>query len=385
MVRIFKKFTFEAAHQLIGYDGGCANVHGHSYKLVVGLKGETIVDGPNSGFLLDFRELKAKVKRLFLDDWDHSFLAEGNEPVLQALQASGSSVTLLGFRPTAENMCCHILKLLLEDDLPVESVKLWETATSWAEAQVEDFDFSENQIAQEADLSLTLPVSELFGPTIQGEGLEIGRKSLFLRLYGCDDRCAWCDTAYAWDGRESPKEMTLQTVFEGILERSEATGCRHVTITGGNPCIHNTPMRALLLHLREAGFQLSLETQGTAIPDWLGLLNCVTISPKPPSSGNATAEEQVLRFIGALEPLPYSVKIVIFDDKDLEYAKEVFHGLPQGCCGCFLQPCHSGGNLEDGIRAYEELCRKVLADPALDNVRILPQLHTWVWGNEREV
>jgi len=384
MIRIYKEFTFEAAHQLIDYDGGCANVHGHSYRLAVGLGGETIPDGPNRGFVMDFRALKARVKALFLDDWDHGFLAEGTEPIVASLRAQGSKVIVLGFRPTAENMSRHILTLLLQDGLPVQTVKLWETATSWAEVRAEDVTLSQRPAVRDADRSLALPVSELFGPTIQGEGPEIGQKSLFLRIYGCDDHCTWCDTAYAWDGSEQPSMMPVGAVLDRLKELAAQTGCRHVTITGGNPCIHGDAMASLLLLLREAGFRLSLETQGTAAPDWLGLLDLVTISPKPPSSGNITEAYEVSAFIGALGRVPYAIKIVIMDDRDLSYAKDIFCAAP-GAQGHFLQPCRAAHAHEDVKAAYARLCENVLADPELENVRILPQLHTWLWGDQREV
>lgn len=47
-----------------------------------------------------------------------------------------------------------------------------------------------------------IPFLEVFGPTIQGEGMVIGKKTMFVRTYGCDYGCVWCDTAYTWDGSE---------------------------------------------------------------------------------------------------------------------------------------------------------------------------------------
>lgn len=391
MVRIYKDFTFEAAHQLEGYEGACANVHGHSYKLRVGLSGMPEEGrGPSGDFLMDFSIFKKRVKEIFLDEWDHSFLARGDEAILPALKEHGSKIVNLGFRPTAENMCRHILWELHLSGLPVESVILHETETSCAEARLEDLICEEYRCPNEKlpDINRTLPISEIFGPTIQGEGALIGKKSIFLRTYGCDDKCSWCDTGYAWDGQEQSKRMTLSEIHNSIEGLSADSGCHHVTITGGNPCIHGASMGDLLKLLKSEGFTLALETQGTALPDWLGLLDSVTLSPKAPSSRNITEEAGLLRFISMLRGagVSYSIKIVVFDDEDYDYAKRIYRA---DCLtdDFFLQPGNPEGefDLTQAIGRYESLVKKALGDSELNNVRVLPQLHTWLWGNEREV
>jgi len=139
-VKVCKIFTFDSAHQLIGHKGKCANVHGHTYKLEVVLKGT--IQGPENpsdeGFVLDFSDLKAAVKEHIVDKLDHAFIAAGNEPALAVLRETNSKVALLGFRTTAENMSMYICHRLREAGLPVYSVKLWETPTSWAEVMAED-------------------------------------------------------------------------------------------------------------------------------------------------------------------------------------------------------------------------------------------------------
>lgn len=139
-VSVCKIFTFDAAHQLIGHKGKCSNLHGHTYKLEVVLKGVPSVEEGQSdeGFVVDFSDIKAIVKQLVVDRLDHAFLAMGNEPVLETLMATGSKVALLSFRTTAENMSAYIAYELKRASLPVYSVKLWETPTSWAEVLASD-------------------------------------------------------------------------------------------------------------------------------------------------------------------------------------------------------------------------------------------------------
>jgi 6-pyruvoyltetrahydropterin/6-carboxytetrahydropterin synthase len=139
-VKVCKIFTFDSAHQLIGHKGKCANVHGHTYKLEVLLKGK--LQGPDNitdeGFVIDFSDVKRMVKDLVVDDLDHSFIAAGNEPVIRTLMETKSKVSILGFRTTAENLCMYICHKLREAGLPVFSIKLWETPTSWAEVLAEE-------------------------------------------------------------------------------------------------------------------------------------------------------------------------------------------------------------------------------------------------------
>jgi 6-pyruvoyltetrahydropterin/6-carboxytetrahydropterin synthase len=139
-VTVCKIFTFDSAHQLIGHKGKCANLHGHTYKLEVKLKGPVI--GPDNasdeGFVIDFGDVKRIVKELLLDQLDHSFLAMGNEPVLETLRETGSKVTLLGFRTTVENLSMYICHQLKEAGLPVYSVRLWETPSAYAEVLASD-------------------------------------------------------------------------------------------------------------------------------------------------------------------------------------------------------------------------------------------------------
>lgn len=134
-VAVGKIFTFDAAHQLVGHRGKCANLHGHTYKLEVVLKGPVIRESgvSSEGFVMDFHDVKRIVKERIVDLWDHSFLAMGNEAVLETLYQSNSKVALLGFRTTAENLSSYICYALKQAGLPVYSVKLWETPTAWAE------------------------------------------------------------------------------------------------------------------------------------------------------------------------------------------------------------------------------------------------------------
>ncbi|ULO10113.1 6-carboxytetrahydropterin synthase [Paenibacillus sp. 19GGS1-52] len=139
-VSVCKIFTFDSAHQLVGHKGKCSNLHGHTYKLELVLKGIPLVEEGHSdeGFVIDFGDIKNSVQQSLIDHLDHAFLAMGNEPVLETLMNTGSKVALLSFRTTVENMSCYIANNLKQAGLPLYSVKLWETPTSWAEVLAAD-------------------------------------------------------------------------------------------------------------------------------------------------------------------------------------------------------------------------------------------------------
>lgn len=127
-----------------------------------------------------------------------------------------------------------------------------------------------------------LPISEVFGPTIQGEGPAAGRAASFLRFMGCNLSCAWCDTPYTWDGtrHDLRAERTDMTVRE-ILRRLPRAGV--VVLTGGEPLLQQgrAGWRPLLRGLAELA-DIHIETNGTIAPDpvTLGHADLIVVSPK---------------------------------------------------------------------------------------------------------
>lgn len=141
MIRLTKEFSFESAHALWGYDGKCREIHGHSYRLFVTVKGEPIADeqSPKLGMVMDFGELKAIVAREITDRLDHSFVMRRTEQAEALAAAMGSqftNVVLVDYQPTCENMLIDFaarLKAALPDGVTLHSLRLHETATSFAE------------------------------------------------------------------------------------------------------------------------------------------------------------------------------------------------------------------------------------------------------------
>lgn len=228
------------------------------------------------------------------------------------------------------------------------------------------------------------PVIEIFGPTIQGEGAEAGLPTHFVRFGGCDYRCSWCDTMYAVDPavvRATAERLSTPAVLDRVA--SLPSGPRWVTLSGGNPALQHAQL--LVDGLHEAGYLVAAETQGSVWRDWLGDLDRLTISPKPPSSGMATVRlrEQFEQFMecatsaGARSVL----KIVCFDEIDLRWAKDVAAAHPD--LALYLSagtPIPAPADIRAAVgERYRWLCEQVAGDPALANARVLPQLHVIAW------
>jgi len=139
-IRVTKEFHFEMAHALWNYDGVCKHIHGHSYKLFVTIAGEPIndPDDPKLGMVLDFTDLKKVVKEPVVDMLDHSLVLNrtAGEKIPDDSNQMYKKVHLFDFQPTCENLVIHIAETVrasLPAGIELFSVKLYETATSYAE------------------------------------------------------------------------------------------------------------------------------------------------------------------------------------------------------------------------------------------------------------
>lgn len=145
-IRLTKEFSFEAAHALEGYDGACREIHGHSYRLFVTVKGEPLTDeyDPKHGMVMDFGLLKRIVNEQIVSRLDHAFIirrSEQGESLRESLAEHFSRVVMVDYQPTCENMLVDFADRLLEalpDEVQLYSLRLHETATSFAEWFADD-------------------------------------------------------------------------------------------------------------------------------------------------------------------------------------------------------------------------------------------------------
>lgn len=145
-IRVTKSFNFETAHALYGYDGKCRNIHGHSYKLFVTVMGTPNQNSndPKFGMVIDFGDIKRIVKTEVVDRFDHSILLNVNSPhkeLGEKLSSEGHKVIFTDYQPSCENMLIDMVNLIrpkLKSSIDLQSVRLHETETSYAEWRAED-------------------------------------------------------------------------------------------------------------------------------------------------------------------------------------------------------------------------------------------------------
>ncbi|WP_289141975.1 7-carboxy-7-deazaguanine synthase QueE [uncultured Brevibacillus sp.] len=239
----------------------------------------------------------------------------------------------------------------------------------------------------------SIPVLEIFGPTIQGEGMVIGQKTMFVRTAGCDYRCSWCDSSFTWDGtaRDEIKQMTPEAVYQELIRLGQ--DCfSHVTISGGNPALLAS-LDGLVQLLKERGIRTAVETQGSKWQSWLHDIDDVTISPKPPSSGMTTdldALDQIIHALMASNHQGLSLKVVVFNDDDFAYAQSIHQRYPS--VPFYLQPGNNDLTTADTVdlrdkllESFEWLIDRAMEAPGMNDAKVLPQLHALVWGNKRGV
>ncbi len=231
-----------------------------------------------------------------------------------------------------------------------------------------------------------LPVIEIFGPTIQGEGFLAGKRTHFIRFGGCPYRCTWCDTMYAVDPEQVKKNATWMTPPEIIKVLAKLPPSKWVNLTGGDPVMWNLEELVQDLSLR---FHITVETEGALWRDWLTSCDVITLSPKPPSSGMLDKlDHDVLWNYACVGTAIKVMKIVVFDDEDLEFARDMFAryhefehfitpGTPQGC---------SDDETKHLITdRFGWLSNRVLMHDDLRDVAIIPQLHVLAWGTRAGV
>ncbi|HVJ93821.1 MAG TPA: 7-carboxy-7-deazaguanine synthase QueE [Labilithrix sp.] len=224
---------------------------------------------------------------------------------------------------------------------------------------------------------------EIFA-TVQGEGTSAGVPSVFVRLADCNLRCTWCDTKYTWEWTKYDRstetiELAPGEIEERVLEAA-GDGVRNVVFTGGEPLLQQDELVALASRLREHGFRVEVETNGTVAPTeaFAACVDQWNVSPKLASSGNtdrARHRPAVLQWFAAR---PNSVlKFVITSDADIAEVIELTEALAIPRERVLLSP--------EGVDAATLAGRsRWLADECRTyGYRLGTRLHVFLWGSER--
>lgn len=207
-------------------------------------------------------------------------------------------------------------------------------------------------------------VNEIFY-SIDGEGLRAGELAVFIRLAGCDLRCSYCDTGYAMD-ENAGTEMDVSEIVDEV----SGYGCRNVTLTGGEPLIHEGAL-GLVEALTRNGFQVNIETNGASpIRQFLFPETIITMDYKCPSSG--CEESMLLENLGLLRPQD-ALKFVAGTGEDLERALEIMKKYEPKATA-YLSPVF--GSLEPAAIV------DFMKEHRMERCRLQLQLHKYIWDPE---
>lgn len=216
-------------------------------------------------------------------------------------------------------------------------------------------------------------VTEIFR-SIQGESSRAGRPCIFVRLTGCNLRCRWCDTAYAFHGG---RRVTVEEVLDQVRELAGRNGSRIrlVELTGGEPLLQpeTVPLAERLL---AEGYEVMIETSGERFVGDLPWQVVKIVDVKCPDSGEG--ETFNLANLGAIDGKD-EVKFVIASQRDYEFAREFTreHRLPERVAHVIFSPA-----APDPDGSWEGLEPRLLAEWILDDrlpVRFGAQIHKLIW------
>lgn len=257
-----------------------------------------------------------------------------------------------------------------------------------------------------------IPVVEIFGPTIQGEGAVAGCQTFFLRLGLCDYKCVKCDSLHAVDPKAvkaHARRLTQKEIADEVLNQMSHT--EWLTLSGGNPCIHD--LSEFVATIKAAGKKICVETQGTKCPKWLDFVDLITVSPKGPGMGEKFNFQELMHFVCQYAH-KLCIKFVTFSAQDLEFVAGVIEELekvsdddadlaygigdiidnrfyislgnptpPTLDSSLALNDVSPDNHVLDLLKSYDILAQQIMQDKRLLHAKFLPQLHVLVWGNQK--
>ncbi len=171
-------------------------------------------------------------------------------------------------------------------------------------------------VAEQWQDGMWLPLVEDFY-TIQGEGFHAGKPAYFIRLGGCDVGCRWCDAKFTWNARSFPPVPVGE-----IVNRAVECAAAAIVITGGEPALY--PLGPLTAELKARGFEIFIETSGTA--PLSGTIDWICLSPKrqqPPLSGVLARADEL--------------KVIVQREEDIVWAEQNASKVRSECL-LYLQP-----------------------------------------------
>ena len=248
-----------------------------------------------------------------------------------------------------------------------------------------DYKNSQKQFMSPEDISSNeekMLVSEIFY-SIQGEGVTVGKPSVFLRLATCNLHCIWCDTPYTWDWKRY--DFQKEVVFvskDDVRDKILGYESRRLVVTGGEPLLQQNVLVRLLRDLKPNGFYIEVETNGTLQPisSLIRIVDQWNVSPKLENSGNSQNNREEVACYRLFRSLPKSFfKYVIQRPEDVREVDRLVTTYQLRQEQVILMP---EGVERDVISKrgvwLESLCRE-------RGYNFSSRLHIKLWGNLRGV
>lgn len=222
-----------------------------------------------------------------------------------------------------------------------------------------------------------MQVVEIF-KSIQGEGTLIGSPMVFIRLWGCNMACTWCDTRYSWapEFKEITKreDYTPEELAKFLLRTySEVTW---FNFTGGEPSLWDKDIQQTTILLQSKSKKVCIQTNGKEWKEIFTILDKVCMDIKCPKSG----EKSDLRSITKLRAQD-ELKFVLESKEDILFAKEIIENYPSKGT-IIIQPVLLS---QEPLQTYYDRIRLLISEfdsLPIEKVRILPQLHQLLWRDQ---
>lgn len=232
--------------------------------------------------------------------------------------------------------------------------------------------------------AITLPVSEQFGPTLQGEGPHAGRAVQFLRLGGCNLSCSWCDTPYTWDGKRYDLRAELTPTAAGEIAARLIPGIPLV-LSGGEPLLHQDRkgLQHVLDRARHRGCEVHVETNGTIAPvsQFRRRVDVFAVSPKMAHAGTHRGRQDAALhrdWAGLARKNPdVFLKVVVRDRRDVVETVRMADELGWPRAQVWVMPL--GTTTEELLARWPEIA----AAAAESRINASQRLHVLAWGDTK--
>lgn len=242
---------------------------------------------------------------------------------------------------------------------------------------------SQEACMQNSKQSMSLPISEIFY-SIDGEGIRTGLPVIFIRLFGCNLKCSYCDSLYACTAAEDNSHdtqnfytMTIERILE-VIKQYEP--CKAVTVTGGEPLIHENT-RYLVMLLRKNGYDVNIETNGAIdlkpFMKYQQSFECgneyfFTMDWKSISSGES--DKMIAGNLNILRACDV-LKFVVGSKEDFDQMRELLEQHPELKAKVFVSPIWN--------QISPRLLVEYVLEYKLTNVRVQVQLHKIIWDPDK--